>query len=66
MLDPEAFRTKRFALRITQLDLAARAQIRNDKISRFEAGHAQLSPGEIARLVGALDALERERRTRTS
>jgi transcriptional regulator with XRE-family HTH domain len=66
VLDPEAFRNRRFSLRITQLELAARARIRNDKISRFESGRTQLQAAEIARLCGALDSLERERRTRAS
>jgi predicted transcriptional regulator len=61
MLDRELFRARRFNSRVTQTELSAPSGIRNDRISRFESGHVDLTADESARLLAALAAIERER-----
>jgi transcriptional regulator with XRE-family HTH domain len=61
VFDSSAFRIRRLASRITQLDLSARSRVPNDKISRFESGLIRLGPAEMDRLLRALTSIERER-----
>jgi predicted transcriptional regulator len=58
--DRDDVRTRRIALGLTQLDLAAKAPCHNSLVSQVEAGYRPSRSKGYARLVATLERLERE------